>query len=237
MQNLIHVHFITVTRPRSLKVHGRILTLNKACGTIADCTFEELCDRVSLCFLWRFIVLQWNKLELVIIVLVLLLAYRSQWLSGNLCCVWHSFHPEHSFAHFEQEDASQTLYNSHWRTIWAQGKSWNAYGFCWKVLKEPLTVRRNISTGSSRAAGRNSVRWAVCSRTSRRSRPSRHSCFIGWSWHFKGNLPTVSYFKLIENLKNRTCFLFNVAFWNFIINLKEAPEIVNPNIFLLPFKS
>uniref|UniRef100_A0A8C1YEQ6 AFG1 like ATPase a n=1 Tax=Cyprinus carpio TaxID=7962 RepID=A0A8C1YEQ6_CYPCA len=34
-----------ITRPRSLKVHGRILTLAKACGTIADCTFEELCDR------------------------------------------------------------------------------------------------------------------------------------------------------------------------------------------------
>ncbi|MCJ8736767.1 hypothetical protein PDJAM_G00016300 [Pangasius djambal] len=35
-----------ITRPRSLKVHGRTVTLNKACGTIADCTFEELCDRV-----------------------------------------------------------------------------------------------------------------------------------------------------------------------------------------------
>ncbi|KAK7152591.1 hypothetical protein R3I93_010727 [Phoxinus phoxinus] len=34
-----------ITRPRSLKVHGRILTLDKACGSIADCTFEELCDR------------------------------------------------------------------------------------------------------------------------------------------------------------------------------------------------
>ncbi|XP_076834340.1 AFG1 like ATPase a [Brachyhypopomus gauderio] len=34
-----------ITRCRSLKVHGRTLTLNKACGTIADCTFEELCDR------------------------------------------------------------------------------------------------------------------------------------------------------------------------------------------------
>ncbi|XP_067312200.1 AFG1 like ATPase a [Pseudorasbora parva] len=34
-----------ITRPRSIKVHGRILTLDKACGTIADCTFEELCDR------------------------------------------------------------------------------------------------------------------------------------------------------------------------------------------------
>ncbi|XP_027028701.1 AFG1 like ATPase a isoform X2 [Tachysurus fulvidraco] len=34
-----------ITRPRSLKVHGRTVTLNKACGTIADCTFEELCDR------------------------------------------------------------------------------------------------------------------------------------------------------------------------------------------------
>ncbi|KAI7805079.1 lactation elevated 1a, partial [Triplophysa rosa] len=34
-----------ITRPRSLKVHGRTLTLHKACGTIVDCTFEELCDR------------------------------------------------------------------------------------------------------------------------------------------------------------------------------------------------
>uniref|UniRef100_A0A673L6I6 AFG1 like ATPase a n=1 Tax=Sinocyclocheilus rhinocerous TaxID=307959 RepID=A0A673L6I6_9TELE len=41
----LFIVFITVTRPRSLKVHGRILTLAKACGTIADCTFEELCDR------------------------------------------------------------------------------------------------------------------------------------------------------------------------------------------------
>lgn len=40
--------FFVVTRPRSLKVHGRTLTLNKACGTIADCTFEELCDRVMI---------------------------------------------------------------------------------------------------------------------------------------------------------------------------------------------
>ncbi|EGV98838.1 Lactation elevated protein 1 [Cricetulus griseus] len=34
-----------VTRPRILKVQGRELQLNKACGTIADCTFEELCER------------------------------------------------------------------------------------------------------------------------------------------------------------------------------------------------
>ncbi|NXN62229.1 AFG1L ATPase, partial [Rynchops niger] len=31
--------------PRILKVQGRELRLNKACGTIADFTFEELCDR------------------------------------------------------------------------------------------------------------------------------------------------------------------------------------------------
>ncbi|XP_064505883.1 AFG1-like ATPase isoform X2 [Pseudopipra pipra] len=35
-----------LTRPRILKVQGRELRLNKACGTIADFTFEELCDRV-----------------------------------------------------------------------------------------------------------------------------------------------------------------------------------------------
>ncbi|XP_063007045.1 AFG1-like ATPase isoform X3 [Melospiza melodia melodia] len=34
-----------LTRPRILKVQGRELGLNKACGTIADFTFEELCDR------------------------------------------------------------------------------------------------------------------------------------------------------------------------------------------------
>ncbi|KAG8444688.1 hypothetical protein GDO86_009743 [Hymenochirus boettgeri] len=34
-----------VTRPRILKVQGRELKLNKVCGSIADCTFEELCDR------------------------------------------------------------------------------------------------------------------------------------------------------------------------------------------------
>ncbi|XP_018419243.1 PREDICTED: lactation elevated protein 1 [Nanorana parkeri] len=34
-----------VTRPRILKVQGRELKLSKACGSIADCTLEELCDR------------------------------------------------------------------------------------------------------------------------------------------------------------------------------------------------
>ncbi|NP_001032745.1 AFG1-like ATPase [Rattus norvegicus] len=34
-----------LTSPRILKVQGRELRLNKACGTVADCTFEELCER------------------------------------------------------------------------------------------------------------------------------------------------------------------------------------------------
>ncbi|XP_004468471.1 AFG1-like ATPase isoform X1 [Dasypus novemcinctus] len=34
-----------LTRPRILKVQGRELRLNKACGTVGDCTFEELCER------------------------------------------------------------------------------------------------------------------------------------------------------------------------------------------------
>ncbi|XP_043746387.1 AFG1-like ATPase isoform X3 [Cervus elaphus] len=37
-----------LTRPRILKVQGRELRLNKACGTVADCTFEELCERVRV---------------------------------------------------------------------------------------------------------------------------------------------------------------------------------------------
>ncbi|XP_041109263.1 AFG1 like ATPase a isoform X2 [Polyodon spathula] len=37
-----------ITRPKILKVQGRELRLNKTCGTIADCTFEELCDRVRV---------------------------------------------------------------------------------------------------------------------------------------------------------------------------------------------
>uniref|UniRef100_A0A8C5KA27 AFG1-like ATPase n=1 Tax=Jaculus jaculus TaxID=51337 RepID=A0A8C5KA27_JACJA len=34
-----------LTRARILQVQGRELRLNKACGTVADCTFEELCER------------------------------------------------------------------------------------------------------------------------------------------------------------------------------------------------
>ncbi|XP_048062960.1 lactation elevated protein 1 homolog B [Megalobrama amblycephala] len=34
-----------VTRPRVLKVQGREVTLSRTCGTIADCTFQELCER------------------------------------------------------------------------------------------------------------------------------------------------------------------------------------------------
>ncbi|XP_028833980.1 AFG1 like ATPase a [Denticeps clupeoides] len=34
-----------ITRPRILKVRGRKLTLSKACGSILDCSFQELCDR------------------------------------------------------------------------------------------------------------------------------------------------------------------------------------------------
>ncbi|CAK6966028.1 AFG1 like ATPase a isoform X1 [Scomber scombrus] len=34
-----------ITRPRVLIVQNRKVRLNKACGTIVDCTFEELCDR------------------------------------------------------------------------------------------------------------------------------------------------------------------------------------------------
>ncbi|KAJ8009593.1 hypothetical protein DPEC_G00090480 [Dallia pectoralis] len=34
-----------VMSPRVLKVQGRKLRLEKTCGTIADCTFEELCNR------------------------------------------------------------------------------------------------------------------------------------------------------------------------------------------------
>ncbi|XP_055041927.2 lactation elevated protein 1 homolog B isoform X1 [Misgurnus anguillicaudatus] len=34
-----------VTRPRVLNVLGREVTLSRTCGTIADCTFQELCER------------------------------------------------------------------------------------------------------------------------------------------------------------------------------------------------
>uniref|UniRef100_A0A3B3HK74 AFG1 like ATPase a n=1 Tax=Oryzias latipes TaxID=8090 RepID=A0A3B3HK74_ORYLA len=34
-----------ITRPRVLNVHNRKVVLSKACGTVADCTFQELCDR------------------------------------------------------------------------------------------------------------------------------------------------------------------------------------------------
>ncbi|XP_061098536.1 lactation elevated protein 1 homolog B isoform X1 [Conger conger] len=34
-----------ITRPRILRVQGRKLHLSKTCGTLADCAFEELCER------------------------------------------------------------------------------------------------------------------------------------------------------------------------------------------------
>lgn len=37
-----------VAGPRSLTVLGRDVTLQKTCGSIADCTFDELCGRVSV---------------------------------------------------------------------------------------------------------------------------------------------------------------------------------------------
>lgn len=43
-----------VTGPRSLTVLGRDVTLEKTCGSIADCTFDELCGRVSVFILFFF---------------------------------------------------------------------------------------------------------------------------------------------------------------------------------------
>lgn len=37
------------TSPRTLTVLGRDVTLQKTCGSIADCTFDELCGVVSIC--------------------------------------------------------------------------------------------------------------------------------------------------------------------------------------------
>lgn len=36
--------------PQTLTVLGRDITLQKTCGSIADCTFDELCGMVSICF-------------------------------------------------------------------------------------------------------------------------------------------------------------------------------------------
>lgn len=44
-----------VTGPRTLKVLGRDITLQKTCGSIADCTFDELCGRVSICNIYVYI--------------------------------------------------------------------------------------------------------------------------------------------------------------------------------------
>lgn len=35
-------------RPKTLTIRGRNVTFEKTCGQVADCTFEELCDRVRL---------------------------------------------------------------------------------------------------------------------------------------------------------------------------------------------
>lgn len=33
-------------RPKTLTIKERNVTFNKTCGRLADCTFDELCDRV-----------------------------------------------------------------------------------------------------------------------------------------------------------------------------------------------
>lgn len=43
-----------VTGPRVLSVQGRELTLEKTCGSVADCTFDELCGRVSKLYICVF---------------------------------------------------------------------------------------------------------------------------------------------------------------------------------------
>lgn len=57
MKDQIHLIFLyclvfvdVATGPRTLTVLGRDITLQKTCGSIADCTFDELCGVVSICF-------------------------------------------------------------------------------------------------------------------------------------------------------------------------------------------
>lgn len=56
MKGEIHLRFFcylvfvgVATGPRTLTVLGRDVTLRKTCGSIADCTFDELCGAVSVC--------------------------------------------------------------------------------------------------------------------------------------------------------------------------------------------
>lgn len=46
-QVLVCVCVCVVPGPRTLSVLGRDVTLLKTCGSIADCTFSELCGKVS----------------------------------------------------------------------------------------------------------------------------------------------------------------------------------------------
>lgn len=50
-----------VTGPRVLTVLGRDLTLEKTCGSIADCTFDELCGRVSVSILVSSFILRFSS--------------------------------------------------------------------------------------------------------------------------------------------------------------------------------
>ena len=36
-----------IIRPKTLRIRGRNVTFQRTCGQVADCTFAELCDRVS----------------------------------------------------------------------------------------------------------------------------------------------------------------------------------------------
>ncbi|XP_040056200.2 AFG1 like ATPase a isoform X1 [Gasterosteus aculeatus] len=98
-----------ITRPRTLNVNNRKVRLNKACGTIADCTFEELCDRHGR---------HSDSPRLTVTVS----AVRGQRLPGDVEAVRHRLYSTHSSADAEQENSGQASHNTRGRPLRPQGK-------------------------------------------------------------------------------------------------------------------
>ncbi len=69
-----------------LNVLGREVTLSRTCGTIADCTFQELCERVSVLKMTQF----WFEIWFVVSFPNLLdVDIGGQWLNWEGTAFWH----------------------------------------------------------------------------------------------------------------------------------------------------
>lgn len=96
-------------RPKILTIKGRNVTFEKTCGQIVDCTFDELCDRVSCIIFILFKEMGFRTVNFIDFVCVCL-ALRCQRLPNNESVFPHRVHPKCPTVEFEEKVAGTTFY-------------------------------------------------------------------------------------------------------------------------------